>query len=450
MKCYNYYVRVVVGIIVWLLPCFVLATDRKASSCGISVLDEKWCDSISNNYTQPYCVTNFYHEDRESSDVNYAEKCIVPAITNKLSSNNWKSLWSADKGEAIQLLCKTFLWKSGNIWRIYFAKPSSETDSWDWQQTFDSHQSLFMNALCGSFTDGNWKYPFLEESSLLDAYKWDIVNTLKLSQKSNWKDLCSLSNGLAISDCDMAIYATKIYAGIMSDIFKIKYAQVLNVDTVDNFNIEKEKKALDFLSWYYLLKDGGSVTNGNKLKDQYPKTFSVLQTDQKYYKDVLNTVKLLDNSKLAQISQSSGCPSNWNMTWRNFVACALHSSQWNWFSLTPSFVTLFYNEILHYRQFIAYYEKRLTEYGKKFPSEKERRIIESEILDFKHYSDVQIEASKLVQRNFEEFNMTYPLHIRLLLYIEKSEKYRNDNLSPIVTLFYSLSEKLQNVQIPSS
>lgn len=447
MKRYNYCMRVVmIEIIVWLLPCFALA-GRKDSSCDIFVLTEKWCSNVSNNYTQPYCVTNFYHEDRQSSDVNYAEKCIVPAITNKLSSNNWQSLWSASKWEAIQLFCKTLLWKSDNIWRVYFAKPSSQTDSWDWQQTFDSRQSLFMNALCGSFTDGNWKYPFLEDVSLLDAYKWDMVDILKLSQKSNWKDLCSLSNGLAISDCDMAIYATKIYAGIMSDIFKIKYAQVLNVDTVDNFSIEKEKKALDFLSWYFFLKDGKSLEN------QYPKTFSLLQTDQKYYRDVLNTVKILNNSKLAQISQDSRCPIDWNVMWIDFVACALHSSQWDWFALTPSFVTLFYNEILHYRLFITFYEKRMVEKyrvsGNNY-TEKNMRVLQSEISDFKQYFNTQIEASKLAQRNFEEFNMTYPLHIWMLLYTEKAESFRNNNLAKIIPSFYSLSEKLKNVQLPSS
>ena len=110
MKRYNYCMRVVmIEIIVWLLPCFALA-GRKDSSCDIFVLTEKWCSNVSNNYTQPYCVTNFYHEDRHSSDVNYAERCIVPAITNKLSSNNWQSLWSASKWEAIQLFCKTLLW----------------------------------------------------------------------------------------------------------------------------------------------------------------------------------------------------------------------------------------------------------------------------------------------------------------------------------------------------
>jgi hypothetical protein len=45
--------------------------------------------------------------------------------------------------------------------------------------------------------------------------------------------------------------------------------------------------------------------------------------------------------------------------------------------------------------------------------------------------------------------MTYPLHIWILLLQEKWEKFRNFSLSPEITLFYSLSEKLQNAQLPN-
>ena len=78
------------------------------------------------------------------------------------------------------------------------------------------------------------------------------------------------------------------------------------------------------------------------------------------------------------------------------------------------------------------------------------KILEAKMLDFKQYFDMQMEASKRAQRSLEEFNMTYPLHIWLLLHIEKAEKFRNNSLSKIITSFYSLSEKLQNVQLPNN
>jgi hypothetical protein len=103
--------------------------------------------------------------------------------------------------------------------------------------------------------------------------------------------------------------------------------------------------------------------------------------------------------------------------------------------------------------FIIFYEKRLVDryrVNENNYTEKDMRILQSEISDFRQYFNVQIEASKLALHNFEEFNMTYPLHIWILLYMEKLESFRNNNLSKIITSFYSLSEKLQNVQLPSS
>jgi len=62
---------------------------------------------------------------------------------------------------------------------------------------------------------------------------------------------------------------------------------------------------------------------------------------------------------------------------------------------------------------------------------------------------MQLEAANQTLRSFEDFNMTYPLHIWLLLYQERVTNFRDKFLSPIVTIFYSLSEKLQNVQEPN-
>jgi hypothetical protein len=45
----------------------------------------------------------------------------------------------------------------------------------------------------------------------------------------------------------MSIYATEIFDAIMSDLFKIKYAQVLHVDSVNKFE-DKESRILAFLS----------------------------------------------------------------------------------------------------------------------------------------------------------------------------------------------------------
>jgi hypothetical protein len=81
-------------------------------------------------------------------------------------------------------------------------------------------------------------------------------------------------------------------------------------------------------------------------------------------------------------------------------------------------------------------------------NEKIVRIFESKSPDFQLYWNIQLDSARFSLRKLEEFSMLYPLHIWLLLYQEREKFYRDDYLSPIVTLFYSLSEKLQNVQLP--
>ena len=427
------------------LPCVVSAA-WKDEACGIFNLEQKWCNIISKNYTQPYCVTNFQPIWGESSDVNYANECIWPALTNKLSKliSDKSNMRQFSTRDFIQEYCLALYWNSDSG-RIYFAKPSWQTNDWDWQQTFDSHQSLFLYALCSSFTESWDNHPFINDNAILSwVYKWDLVKLLKLQQKSSNWNLCSLDYDYWIQDCDMSIYATKIYEWIMSDLFKIKYAQVLNVDNAKDFAGKKQEKVEYFMSGYYKIHE-----KYKDLKDEYPKTISILESNQKFYKKVLDDVRIIDNSKLADLSNESWCPVTWNMSWLDFIACALHSSQWDWFSLTPSFVTLFYNELLHYRQFVAFYKKFMNKDINMTEAKKEALIKESKKLDFELYFEKQMEATEEVQRSFEEFSMTYPLHIWMLLYTEKAERFRNGSLSKIVTSFYSLSEKLQNVQKPN-
>jgi len=435
-----------------ILPCFAVAW-WKDDACGIYDLEHRWCKEISKDYTQPYCVTNFHHSDRDASDVDYAEDCIWPSLTNHLVSIREKdrmlNIKDFKKKDFIEQYCLALFWNS-DVWRIYFAKPSTKTDSRDWQQTFDSHQSLFLHALCSSFTKGKTTPFVIEKNDLVkDAFTWDIVKILKLQQKSEWKDLCSLDakDNESLDECDMAIYATKIFEAIMSDLFKIKYAQVLDVDTNKNFESVKMKKVESFMGWYFWFS--GEYKD---IKDEYPKTISILESNQRFYKNTLDTVKILNNQKLADIVPVVKCPVDNQMTWVNFIACALHSTQWEWFSLSPSFLTLFYNEILHYRQFISYYEywmnKRIEMMSEDKMLEKKVRIEQSQMMDFRWYFDMEMDAIKWVQRSFEEFNMTYPLHIWIMLHIEKWEKFRNISFTKVISSFYSLSEKLQNVQLP--
>ena len=419
---------------------FLVDASWQSEACS---LNNTGCSIASSGFTQPYCM---------SSTVDYAWVCIWPALTNSLSSiqEQQKSLWAFDMKDVISKYCESVLWDSAH-WRIYYSRPSQIVDSWDWQQTFDSHQSLFVYVLCSSFKDSKWETAFLPEGGDLVAKVFkegeELVDVLKLHQWSAWKDLCSLSDSETLADCDMSVYATKIFDAIMSDIFKIKYAQVLQVNTVENYDKNTPERVEDFFKGYYYI-----LQKYEELKALFPESVGVLESNQKIYKGVLDTVLLIDNSKLAELANDSGCSSTGDVVWVDFIACALHSTQWKWMAIEPAFETMIYNELLNYRTFINYHslwvENRVNKMSLAKDNEKSIRIYESKGPDLQQYWDIEHDALKFALHKLEDFSMTYPLHIWLLLYQEREKKYRNSYLSPIVTIFYSLSEKLQNVQLP--
>lgn len=423
--------------LVWLIWLFLLGfpvfweCSRENDYC----IEGLECKDASNNYTVPYCV---------SRGVDYAASCNFTSIANSLSFHLDKKDFTTK--DMISDYCAALLWDQDcaanlwddstcqNCWRIYFSKPNAEGNR-DWTQTFDSHQSLFVYLLCSSAVNKKGSIDFSE------AFKWDATKLLRLQQMVNWKDQCSLKKSPTLDECDMSIYATEIFSTIMSDVFKIKYAQIFHVDSVNGFE-NKKKRVAAFLSWYF------NIIDEKKIKD-FPDTVDVIDSNQQYYKSVLKTLRLLDNSKLAKIAEESGCPSTWDVFWVDYVACALHSSQWNWSSLSPEFPTLFYNELLAYRMFVAYYSNWIQSKIKMLEDNDKKEEWNKKDEDLQYYAGSQLEAATQTLRNFVEMNMTYPLHIWLLLYQEKIREYRNKFLPPVVKQFYSLSEKLQNVQLPN-
>ena len=430
--CLNY---IKLLLFLFFLISFHVSASWEDEACKLN----NTCIDASNTYEWPYCV---------SSNVDYAKKCIWTYITNEFSSNKdlGRKLSDFNTSDFVEHYCKSLLWDSGAR-RIYYSSPSAITEDgdWDWQQTFDSRQSLFVYSLCSSFINEDGNYPFLTESAnLWDILKSWIVARLRLQQMSNNKDSCSLVDDPSLNNCDLSIYVTEIFNAIMSDIFKIKYSQVLHLDSVSSFSSAGRARIQSFLSWYFKFTE-----EYEQLEKMFPQTIDVLNSNQLYHKNILESVKILENDELANLADTSWCPVVWNVEWADFVACALHWSQWNGLSLTPSFLTLFYNELLHYRVFTSYYKYWLSAKNTNVLSDVGNSENMVKISDFQQYSNMQLEAANQTLRSFEDFNMTYPLHIWLLLYQERVSNFRDKFLSPIVTIFYSLSEKLQNVQEPN-
>ena len=265
------FVRLLSICVILFLWCFVDASWQK-EACVV----DKNCGAASNNYTEPYCFSN---DMGENAAIN-VNNCVWMPLANSLSSK-----WGETKEKVIENYCLSLYWNSGE-WRIYFAKPSSIDDSgWDWQQTFDSHQSLFLYAFCSSFTKSWNNHPFVNNNALVKGvFTGNLVKILNLEQMSEWNDLCSLE-GTWFSKCDMSIYATKIYSSIMSDLYKIKYAQVLHVDASEGSLWNRKSKIEDFMAWYSFSKKN-EVEKYQDLKNYTSKTISILKSNQMYYKKV--------------------------------------------------------------------------------------------------------------------------------------------------------------------
>ena len=402
-----------------------------ASWVSEACITDARCDDLLD---KPYCV---------SDDVDNTG-CIWWWLANNL---NTEPVYNVK--DIIEQYCRTFLWSDKRSWRIYYAKPSVYEDYewWDWQQTFDSNQSLFVYALCSSFKNET-NSPFLSGTSidLSEVFQSnDIAGLLKLQQISNDdENYCDFNDKYSMNRCDMSLYATEIFSSIMSEIFKIWYAQIFHLNTVQDYDNKEAERVVNFFSGYYSIVE--DVKTYDKLKSRFPQTIEIINSDHLFYKQVLDKLKLIDNSKLVEIMTENECSETWDIKWLQYIACALHGSEWNGVALNKAFLTLCYNEILNYKVFVSYYTQMLTKLAQR-SNDTQKMIFNAQELDLKNYSDMQVDAVYQTLSDMEDMSMTYPLHIGLLLYQERIKKFRNQYLSPIVTLFYSLSEKLQNVQI---
>lgn len=413
-------------ILVWIIVLsldFCVNAAWKSDAC----VEDNQCDILID---QPYCVF-----DGE----NYTS-CIRLWLTNKLTKN------VSSRKDIIETYCEALQWDDKRQWRVYYSKPSTDEDyeKWDWQETFDSKQSLFVYALCSSFRKES-EAPFIkwDELDMWEVFKWDVATILKLQQRSKKQDLCSLEDSPSLNDCDMSVYATEIFSAIMSEIFKISYAQSIGVDTTIDYDAKSNDRIEYFLSWYFDIIDGYEV-----LQTKFPQTIDVMKSNQLFYKKILDKLVLIDNDKLVDRAEKTKCPETWNIAWVDFIACALHWQHGNGNYINRAFLTMYYNEIMNYRIFINYYRQILDKMLINVSDNELKTIINNHSSEIERYSSIQLSAADQTLSDFLDWTMTYPLHIWLLMYQERMKNFRDKYFSPVVTIFYSLSEKLQNVQIP--
>lgn len=433
------YKRLHTYILIWFIILWWSFSYTNASefsdSCTANY-DEVWvCQNLIlwENKVLPYCYSILAWWEWTDN----VSTCNFYSTVNSLSSQQ------ETKRNIIQNYCSALLSENQLNWRIYFAKGENTWWNAAWDQTFDSNQSLFIYALCASFLSWDDR-PFIPNTYVWDIVNimtWDISKALRLPQKDGWKDSCSIVDNQNLNSCDLELYSSEIFSAIMSDIFKIKYAEVFQVNN-KQLN-DDEERIPAFFSWYLHINNSYET-----LQNKFPQTISVINSNQKYQKNILWTIKLLNNDELITIMEEGWCSSNSDIQWANYIACALHWTHAKNTIIDISFLTLFYNEILNYRLFNSYYAQQIEEYAKRQKNNdpKSYKLLINEFYDLKEHSDLLIKAADQTFTDLQELTFTYPLHIWLLAYQERILSFRNYYLSPIITSFYSLSEKLQNVQ----
>jgi len=113
--------------------------------------------------------------------------------------------------------------------------------------------------------------------------------------------------------------------------------------------------------------------------------------------------------------------------------------------VSPQFLNFIYNEYLNYAIFVDVFINRFARRAQfeKYPSEsiwaREAFVLSQQRITYLH-------ALQYALDDLKDFISTYPLHIGLVLYQEKLLQFR-DNASKLLPPFYTLYEKLRNVQV---
>ena len=77
MKIINGYIWIFVLGLLFMLPNFIESSWQKVACSSTEVN----CGSLSNNYNEPYCITNKWGENY----VNHVDSCVRTPLTNSLS-----------------------------------------------------------------------------------------------------------------------------------------------------------------------------------------------------------------------------------------------------------------------------------------------------------------------------------------------------------------------------
>ncbi|MDR2540398.1 MAG: hypothetical protein LBD11_01095 [Candidatus Peribacteria bacterium] len=368
-----------------------------------------------------------------TAGITYADSSTLSGVlilTNAVSTDTSREVSTTYKTKVINLYCEKAL--TNQVAFLLTGETFRETFR------YSSRDSLFLRALCGARNPTNRG----KEDLTKDIFKENFTKKLNLQQFKSNKDLCATGSGTNEnnqSECDLSRYSSKIYQALMSDIFKIKRAEVLQVPSTEVFKNKEDRIASIFDTYF-------SMNNSDKSAYQklYPKTVTMIDNNQKIIYKSLQSLSLLDNEGLRKKSQEADtkCPIE-GTGFENF-ACGLHLSGDQKKGLNTYFTNFLTNEYLNYRLFTDFYINWL----RTVQTDQEKTALLIELNAIVQQREMFETALQTSLKELQEIATTYPLHIGLVLYQEEALKFRDKYAAKLVTPFYTLYEKLRNVQPP--
>ncbi|MDR0650008.1 MAG: hypothetical protein LBG59_00960 [Candidatus Peribacteria bacterium] len=301
------------------------------------------------------------------------------------------------------------------------------------EYAFSSQTSLFVYALCRA-----WNEELVATSPLREGvFKEKFVEKLALQQwegtREDRKDVCRETGNRL--HCDMSRYSFKIYTTLMSDIFKIKWAHMAGVRSTGES--DTTARIAEVFQTYFKKKEADL----SAFQKDFPKTSSMIVKNQTHFQKSLSSVVMLDNDSLdASASKECSSPEVSVSVWK----CGLHMNGDH--GMNQHFLHLIYNEYLNYRIFIDYYTNQLSRAMKSDENGRENVTYRNELETLSVQRALLETSLKTALEEFGDFVNTYMLHIGLGWYQEALLEFRDKYAVKIVPPFYTLYQKLRNVQ----
>lgn len=324
-------------------------------------------------------------------------------------------------------------------------KPEVISAFWSLYPWSDPRQSIFLTLMCSKSDVKSNFSPFMSAGAKGEEDRYLKTHSIKLLAPQN--AACYGSEFQV--DCDIARLSEEIIILILEELTTVKQWNLYGV-TMNNLSSQKKlEENINTFTKEKLLIHYASQQNFCKSKTQgYPKTCKIIQQSMRAFQKAFSRFRLLNVESLlgkdidSFKEKQTICTKNTSAEDYDHMFCEIIGRTHE--GLDP-FVTRVYTELLRYQLFSTYYTSHLWSTNT------------ADMVDASRYEFVRMQAfsKKLLPtinttlKQLAELQNTYPLHIGMLAYQEELLRLRDKYLSKLVTPFYSVFYKLQNVQIKS-